>query len=76
VEREVWAEDPDTVRDWSAEDQETVRVAVLAVEVRPDAEMALVVPVVSASLSINECTIDTAPRTTRPIPLGHNIRPQ
>jgi hypothetical protein len=60
VERERSAADLDTVRDWSAEDQETARVAVLAAEVRPDAGTALVVLVVSASSSFNECTIDTA----------------
>jgi hypothetical protein len=60
VEREGSAEDRDTVQDWSAEDRETARVAVLAAEVRPDAGMALVVLVVAASLSFNECTIDTA----------------
>jgi hypothetical protein len=60
VEPERWAEDPDRVRDWSAEDQETARVAVLAVEVRPDGGTALVVLVVAASSSFNECTINTA----------------
>jgi hypothetical protein len=60
------------VREWSAEDRETARVSVLAVEVRPDEETALVVPVVSASSSITECTIDTATRTSRPTRLGHH----
>jgi hypothetical protein len=64
VERERSAEDRDTVRDWSAEDQETARVAVLAAEVHPDAGAALVVLVVAASSSFNECTIDTANMTT------------
>jgi DNA end-binding protein Ku len=74
VERVTSAEDPDTVRDWSAEDRETARVWALAAEVHPDAETALVVPFVSASSSINECTIDTATGRTRLIRLGHNIQ--
>jgi hypothetical protein len=70
VEPERWAEDPDRVRDWSAEDQETARVAVLAAVVRPDAGTALVVLLVSASSSFNQCTIDTAHTNDRLSRLG------
>jgi hypothetical protein len=76
VERERSAEDPDRVRDRSAEDRETARVWALAAAVPPDAETALVVLVVSASSTFHGCTIDTAnmndrlSRLDRPTPFA------